>query len=308
MVDMSLPLDHQQRIACVRLSLDGLSVGDALGEQFFHFPEFVGPRTVPAPRWRYTDDTAMALSIAEVLDRFGRIEQDELARLFADRYAADPHRGYGAGAQELLEAIARGTPWREASIRAFRGEGSLGNGAAMRVAPVGACFADDLDAVVREADASAEITHAHPEGRAGAVAVAVAAATAWNRRGQPPDEAGRRMLETCLERTPRGGTRDGITVALKLGRDATVQDAVAVLGNGSQLTAADTVPYCLWCAARHLDSYVDAFWTTVSGLGDRDTTCAIVGGIVVLFVGLEAIPEAWLYSREPLGFRSSASL
>ena len=73
---MTLPADHQERMAGVRLALDGLSVGDALGEQFFHFPEFIGPRTVPPPRWRYTDDTAMALSIA---DRFGLIEQDELA-------------------------------------------------------------------------------------------------------------------------------------------------------------------------------------------------------------------------------------
>ena len=60
--------------------------------------------------------------------------------------------------------------------RLFGGEGSFGNGAAMRVAPLGAYFADELDAVVEQASFSAEVTHSHPEGIAGAIAVAVAAA------------------------------------------------------------------------------------------------------------------------------------
>jgi len=41
-------------------------------------------------------------------------------------------------------------------------------------------------------------------------------------------------------------------------------------------------------------------WTTVSGLGDRDTTCAIVGGIVASAVGHDAIPADWLAAREQL--------
>jgi ADP-ribosylglycohydrolase len=60
--------------------------------------------------------------------------------------------------------------------RQFDGMGSWGNGAAMRVAPLGAWFAEDLDTVVAEAIRSAQVTHAHPEAAAGAVAVAVAAA------------------------------------------------------------------------------------------------------------------------------------
>jgi ADP-ribosylglycohydrolase len=41
-------------------------------------------------------------------------------------------------------------------------------------------------------------------------------------------------------------------------------------------------------------------WLTVSGLGDRDTTCAIVGGIVACHVGLKSIPKDWLKQREKL--------
>ena len=72
---------------------------------------------------------------------------------------------------------------------------------------------------------------------------------------------------------------------------------MAALGNGTGVSCQDTVPFCLWCAGTHLDSYEEALWLTVAGLGDRDTTCAIVGGIVAL---RSEIPTAWLAAREPL--------
>ena len=58
------------------------------------------------------------------------------------------------------------------------------------------------------------------------------------------------------------------------------------------------MPFSLWCATRHLNDFSEALWETVSGLGDLDTTCAIVGGIVAAAGTL--IPPAWLAAREPL--------
>ena len=72
--------------------------------------------------------------------------------------------------------------------------------------------------------------------------------------------------------------------------------------------APDTVPFTLWCAARHLDDFEAAMWTTVSGLGDRDTTCAIVGGIVALYVGAAGIPQEWQQARESLTTWESAEV
>ena len=79
-----------------------------------------------------------------------------------------------------------------------------------------------------------------------------------------------------------------------------VKTVVDQLGNGSRVTAPDTVPFALWCAAHYLDNYVEALWTTVSGLGDIDTDCAIVGGIVALAAGQTSIPEDWREARETL--------
>ena len=94
--------------------------------------------------------------------------------------------------------------------------------------------------------------------------------------------------------------RTGIRRARDIGPDVPVQTVVGFLGNGSQVSAQDTVPFCLWCAAQHLADYETALWLTVAGQGDRDTTCAIVGGIVASRVGAAAIPDAWRAAREPL--------
>src|SRR5690606_34847934 len=144
-----------------RLSLDGLSVADAFGEQLLHAGPHARARALSdrvAPvgrRWGWTDDTAMAISSVEQLAARGEIEPGELARAFARRYVAEPARGYGRGAHEVLAAIAGGTPYEEAARALFRGQGSRGNGGGMRAAPIGAYFAGDLAAAALHAARSA---------------------------------------------------------------------------------------------------------------------------------------------------------
>ena len=299
-----LPQDHEERLKRAKLALEGLSVGDAFGQRFFTSPatveSLITSRAIPKSPWYYTDDTVMALGILEVLNEYGRIDQDYLAAVFARRYQVQPDRGYGGTAHRILREIGQGTDWRTVSTAVFSGMGSKGNGGAMRVAPLGAYFADNIAEVVQQARASAEVTHSHPDGQAGAIAVALAAAWAWSNRQRVTINSRRELLEFVVEHTPGGETRTGVAKALSLPEQASVQLAVSVLGNGHQVTSSDTVPFALWCAARHLDNFVEAQWTTVSGLGDRDTTCAIVGGIVALASGRQSLPEEWLRSREAL--------
>lgn len=291
-------------MARARLALEGLSVGDAFGERFFVSPEtvegLIEARAVPAAPWHYTDDTEMALGVVEVIERRGGIDQDLLAAVFARRYRAQPDRGYGGTAHRILREIGEGLPWRESSAAVFSGMGSMGNGAAMRAAPVGAYCAGDLATVIDQARASAEVTHAHPDGQAGAIAVALAAAWACDASERPAVALGRELLDFVATHTPDGPTRTGIAKALALPSHASITLAAHALGTGRNVISSDTVPFALWCAARHLDDFVEAMWTTVAGLGDRDTTCAIAGGIVILANGLASIPPAWIEAREPL--------
>ncbi len=283
-----------------RLSLEGLSIADAFGEQILH----AGPharvtalteRVAPVGRrWMWTDDTAMAISIVEQLAERGGIEPGELARAFARRYVADPARGYGRGAHAVLAAIAEGTPYEEAARALFGGQGSRGNGGGMRAAPIGAYFAGELPAAAEHAARSAAPTHAHPDGIAGAVAVAVAAAAVFAGERDP-----RALLEAVCAHTPPGPTLDGLRRArAMLGAEPVT--VAAELGNGSAVLAADTIPFAVWCAATHLGDYAGALWACASVGGDIDTTCAMAGGIIAGAAGAEGIPAEWRASREPL--------
>ena len=200
------------------LSLQGLSVGDALGETFYRpNPEAmstIARREIPQGPWSYTDDTEMALSVVEALQADGHIDPTKLGHAFAQRFK--PERGYGTGTAKLLQAVAAGGNSQEIAAAAHAGEGSHGNGAAMRVAPIGAFFADNIEQVIQEAQASSLPTHTHCEAIAGAVAVAIAAALATkvgNGLMMSPTD----FLKHVLLRTPESVTRNGINTVYHIG-------------------------------------------------------------------------------------------
>lgn len=286
-------------------SLRGLALGDSFGQRWFHrkgaqrTDELTRRATPEESPWHWTDDTAMALSVVRILHLFGHIDQDALASHFASRYVADPHRGYGPSMHGVLLAIHAGEDRSAVTTAQFDGQGSWGNGSAMRVAPLGAWFADDLDAVVEQAALSAEATHAHPEALAGAVAVAAAAALMASGRDEPAT-APEDFLTRVAALTPHGEVRGGLRAAAGFRPGTTWRHAAEVLGTGRRLSCPDTVPFALWTAAHHPDDLVEALWTTANGLGDIDTTCAITGGVVAARTGLDNVPPTWLTATEPL--------
>jgi len=115
-----------ERLARARCSLEGLSVGDALGQHVMvHLLKegsLPGQELPPSP-WYFTDDTYMALSIISLLCQNGEIDQDRLAADFALRYQHDAYRGYGPGMHALLQRINNGQPWREPSPWQWRQHG-----------------------------------------------------------------------------------------------------------------------------------------------------------------------------------------
>ncbi len=281
------------------ISLQGLTVGDAFGDQLPLKPEAVeqmlSSRALPPPIWRWTDDSNMAFSIVAILRQYGEINQDALAQSFAMHY--DVSRGYGPSVHKKMRKMREeNARWQD--VIAIDGSASYGNGGAMRVAPVGAYFAENLPRVVEQAKLSAEVTHAHPEGIAGAIAIAVAAALAWQLKGQqPPDRQA--FLDMILPYVPDSEVREKIRHARNLAPGASITLAAAALGDGRFITAQDTVAFTLWCAGEKMENYEEALWFTLSKSCDRDTNCAIVGGIVVGYTGIETIPTEWHNRREP---------
>ncbi|MDX2544511.1 ADP-ribosylglycohydrolase family protein [Streptomyces sp. WI04-05B] len=291
-VDSSSP----ERMERALTSLSGLAVGDALGSQFFvpvNHPRLKNRELPPGP-WQWTDDTEMACSVVAVLATHHRVDQDALARSFAEHHDFD--RGYGPAVNRLLRLVREGGDWRELASALFNGQGSWGNGAAMRIAPLGAWYADDPEQATHQAEISAYPTHQHREAVVGAMAVAAAAALVAAEGGPPSPEA---LLDAVIALVPRSAVSAGLRRARDMLDYADPSTVAAVLGCGRRTSAHDTVPFALWSAARALGDYEEAFWATAQVGGDVDTNCAIVGG--VLAAGKAgAPPSAWLDRTEAL--------
>src|SRR5262245_21285809 len=128
---------------------NSVRLGDALGGMFeaqsadairARFPTTERLIAYPQEEIWYTDDTQMAIGVGEALLERGEIVEEVLCRAFVANYV--PSRGYGRGARAVLEAMEEGRDFRRVAEQHFPG-GSFGNGAAMRVAPVGLLFRDD---------------------------------------------------------------------------------------------------------------------------------------------------------------------
>jgi ADP-ribosylglycohydrolase len=128
------------------------------------------------PQCGFTDDTVLTIAIAKAIlaDRNYLQALWEMGRKY-------PHAGYGESFIQWLQSTAP-RPYH-----------SWGNGAAMRVSPVGFAF-DTVDTVLQEAACTAEISHNHPEGVKGAQATALSVYLARTTRDK------RRIRSEVVER------------------------------------------------------------------------------------------------------------
>jgi poly(ADP-ribose) glycohydrolase ARH3 len=275
--------------------LMGLAVGDALGAPFEGLPaEFIlwhcgsVPDVLARPLdgpLRYTDDTQMAIGVAEMLASSGEIDPTALLQRFAANY--DPERGYGRGARQLLKAVAAGHETDELAQTLFPG-GSYGNGAAMRVAPVGVLFHHDLDRVAEQAAQSARTTHRHPLGIEGARLMAVATALAV--RGGPFDRRAfyRTLADACREEEFRW--------QLRAARGLRFGDSLAFLGNG--LPAHRSVVTAIACFTTCPTSFEHCVESAIALGDDTDTLAAMAGALSGARLGVRAIPTRFIDALE----------
>jgi poly(ADP-ribose) glycohydrolase ARH3 len=269
----------------------GLAVGDAIGAPFEGLAAdsiFWGygsltdllahPEGEPLC---YTDDTEMMIAVAETLVEHGHIVEESLVRAFAAGY--HPERGYGRGARLVIEAMLQGHDWRTLARNHFPG-GSLGNGAAMRVAPVGLLFAADLDRLLEEARLSALPTHVHPVGIEGAQLLALGIALALR-----PGPLNRKAFYRELRR--RAVTEE---FRWHLDMAAHIRPGDSLTGLGSSLEAHRSVVTALACFTSSPKSYEIAVARAI-GLGDdTDTLAAMTGALCGAHLGITAIPQRLL--------------
>ncbi|MGH8907878.1 MAG: ADP-ribosylglycohydrolase family protein [Egibacteraceae bacterium] len=234
---------------------------------------------------RYTDDTQMALALAEHLCVDPQVEPESLARTFLEHF--EPDRGYGSGTRQIVARWREGMPAARAATADFP-EGSLGNGAAMRVAPVGVLWAHDPIRLAEVALRSAALTHAHPVGIDGAVVQARAVGLAVVRGRFGPDELAELAASAA---TPE--LREGLADARRLCDDPPEQPVEVAVELGTSPVAHRSVPAALWLAASS-DSFAEAVMGALELGGDMDTIAAMAGAVLGAAGGLDVIPKEWL--------------
>ncbi len=274
-------------------ALVGTAVGDAVGELAFRRPTKDGLLADVEIRETlvYTDDTAMAIGLAESLVEVGGLDQHHLGDTFRDNFKREPWRGYASGPPTVFSRVKRlDLTYPEAARTLYGGEGSYGNGAAMRVAPLGLFF-HDAENLYERACLSATVTHAHPIGIDGAAVQARAVALAVRldpHQRLPADDFLTDLLDTAqMEEMRHRLTR----VRGLLERDVPSRKAAEELGQG--VAVHRSLPFAIYCFVRHADSFEDCLFCATLNGGDRDTLGAMACAISGAFLGVEAIPQSW---------------
>ncbi|MFI6066734.1 ADP-ribosylglycohydrolase family protein [Micromonospora sp. NPDC051227] len=241
---------------------------------------------------RFTDDTACTLVLADHLTRRrGIVNEDELADELAREWTREPGRGYGQGAAQLFAEIARGAAWRQAAADMFDGHGSLGNGAAMRVAPVGLLPGLALGAVAGRARRTAMVSHQHPQALDGAAAQAVATALAALSIQDTPLDADRMVAAIC-QHVHTAEFRAALRkLPALVARAASGADVAGEVGNG--VAAVQAVPAALAAFLRHPDDVPAAIGFAIGMGGDTDTIASMTGALCGARRAEKDLPVMW---------------
>ncbi len=273
-------------------SLVGTGVGDAMGAPFEGW-HGVNPEEVQAIVERrkvltYTDDTHMMIGVAESLIRSKGFNGEDMANTFIQNYELEPFRGYGPGPPRIFRMVTAGEAWDKAAQKLYLG-GSYGNGSAMRVAPIGVFYHDDMEMVREVAYKSSHITHAHNLGKEGAALQAHAIALVTNLQPQAFDHSD--FLAKIMDYAQGEVYKQKLKRIKGLLARPDRARVVIELGNG--IEAFNSVPTAIYSFLVHPDSFAGAVLYAISLGGDTDTIGAMTGAISGAYLGIESIPDSW---------------
>jgi poly(ADP-ribose) glycohydrolase ARH3 len=291
-------MDEEKLRAKFLGSLVGTAVGDGVGAGFegWRAAETEAIEDVTASRELlvYTDDTHMMIGVAESLVQREGFDGEHMAHVFVRNYEREPWRGYGPGPPRIFQMIKSGEAWDKAAEKLYHG-GSFGNGSAMRIAPVGVLYYDDLAELREVAYESSQITHSHELGREGAALQARTVALAVSLEPTKAFDSSEfsAKLGEFVQHEVYKQKLERVGVLLD---EADRNTVVAELGNG--IEAFNSVTTAIYSFLSHPYSFEEAILFAVSLGGDTDTIAAMTGAISGAYLGIGSIPDKWLGKLE----------
>ncbi len=278
--------------------LIGSALGDAIGELGFRYRnkskllEALERNEV----LRYTDDTAMSLALVEhILTNEGMIEPELLGKTFHEHFKREPWRGYGPGPPTIFQNVNQTEmSYVEAAKFLYNGEGSFGNGAAMRIIPVGLYYFDASDEMIREAATRSSIpTHAHPLGVEGACILAKATSLAMKSDDLSDIDDKVAFIEELIQFTINPKYEQQLRTSMQLlVEQAPLSHAARKLG--SNVTALKSVPFAIHAFLHNPKEYRGSLLETIMISRDKDTVGTMSGGMVGAHQGINCIPIRWI--------------
>lgn len=271
----------------------GSALGDAAGFLAYKYQERgdLLDKINRVDRLSYTADTVMAVALAETLIHNGDIDTRKLGDNFLQHFANKPWQRQGAEPPEIYRIVEQEkVDYVFAAKRLFDGEGSLGNGAAMRITPLALFYYQDDD-IYEKARLSAIVTHTHPVGIDGAAVFAKALAHTVTLNPQRPFSP-QAFIDMLLDFARTDPMREKLAkIPALVQQDVPPEEVVKQLGNG--VVVYESMPMALYCFLRYPHTYLEAVLCAITHGGERDTMGIMAGALAGAYLGIDAIASEW---------------
>lgn len=269
-------------------SLLGTAIGDSLGVRREGATDF---NDIVELSPRYTDETALMIGVAESLVEKGDFDYHHMAEQLIQNYEREPWRRYDDATPRIFRMMRNGRIWEGMLDREIYPQGSLGNGAATRLAPIGLRYHADPKSLRDVAYNAAGITHSHPLALEGAAVQACAVALAV--LADPLAMRKKEFLGALRMFTQPGPYQEKLKAIIRLldtDTDTSKKEVVKTLGNNPE--ALNSVPTALYCFLANPDFESAVIYAASLG-GDADAIGAMTGAIAGACFGVEGIPTQW---------------
>lgn len=250
----------------------GLAIGDALGvplefkdrDVMPPVTDMIGGGLFKLNPGEWTDDTSMALALADSILEYRTINKEDIMQKFIQWYkkGSYSHNGkcfdIGSTTSKALSAYYSTKSYSDAPDNHF----NSGNGSIMRLAPVPVYYYNDIDTAILKAKDQSMVTH------------------------------GSKQVLSCVEEL----TIMLVSLINGISKDEVVDSSWTTVHRDTVKSsgfALDTLNAAKWAFA-NTNSFKDALILAVNLADDADTVGAVTGQIAGAYYGLSSIPLEWI--------------